>query len=184
MNAVIEARSLGDQQPQLQFSNLQRRWLVAYLVTRHEKVVAEQLSRRSIESFLPLYRMVHYWNKRRAQVDLPLFPSYVFVRIAANERLRVLEVPGIVQLVTFNGAPAAVPDEEIEALRAALHLRRSQPWPYLLTGKRVRIMAGPLRGLEGVVLRDKSESRIIVSVHFIQRSVSVELEPRDLECLP
>ena len=160
---------------------VQPRWYVAYVVTRHEKVVADQLLRRSVNSFLPLHRTVHYWNKRRAQVQVPLFPSYIFVHIAAQERIRVLEVPGVVHIVSFNGVLASVPDEEMEALRAALSLRSYEPFPYLTAGRRVRIKAGPLKGLEGVITHQQSQTRIIVSIDFIQRSVSVELEPWDLE---
>jgi transcription antitermination factor NusG len=160
---------------------MQPRWYVVYAITRHEKAVSEQLRQRSIESYLPLYRAVHYWNKRRAEVELPLFPSYIFVRIAAYERLRVLQVSGVVRIVSVNGMLASVPDEEVEALRAALSLRRSQPHPYFSAGKAVRIKAGPLKGLEGIVVKDKNASRIVVSVDFIQQSVSIELEPCDLE---
>jgi transcription antitermination factor NusG len=160
---------------------LQPQWHVAYVVTRHEKAVAQELSRRLVESFLPVYQTVHYWNKRRAQVELPLFPSYVFVRMTSHERLRVLQVPAVVHLVTFNGLPAAVPEEEIEALRTAVRLRRAQPHPYHSVGDRVRIKAGPLKGLEGVLVKQQSASRMIVAVDFIHRSVSVELEPDDLE---
>jgi len=163
---------------------LEVHWYAAYVVARHEKVVAAQLLRRSVESFLPLYSAVHWWKNRPARVELPLFPSYLFVRIFAAERLRVLEVPGVVHLVTFHGVPEAVPDDEIESLRTALLLRPSEPCSYLAAGRRIRIQVGPLQGLEGVVVRQNSQTRIIVSVDFIQRSTSVELRPEDLLCLP
>src|SRR5262249_21234115 len=87
------------QDPDLHGPVLEPLWHVAYVVTRHEKAVAQELSRRSVESFLPVYDAIHYWNKRRAKVELPLFPSYVFVRMTSHERLRVLQVPSIVHLV-------------------------------------------------------------------------------------
>jgi transcription antitermination factor NusG len=175
---------LAKQDPELAAAALQHRWHVAYVVTRHEKAVAKELGRRSLESFLPVYHAVHYWNKRRADVELPLFPSYVFVRMAPHERVRVLQVPSVLHLVTFNGLPASVPEEEIEALRTAVLLRRAQPHPYISVGDHVRIRGGPLKGLEGILLQQKNPSRIIVSVDFISRSVSVELEPNDLEGVP
>lgn len=159
-------------------------WYAAYVITRHEKAVAEQLVRRSVESFLPLYRTVHWWKGRRASVELPLFPSYIFVRISHQDRLRVLRVPSIVHIVSFQGAPATVPDKEIETLQTALRMRKCEPYAYLSSGKRVRINEGPLQGLEGVVVRHHNQSRIIVSVDFIRRSTSVELAPEDLEWLP
>ena len=175
---LSEGQSALPQQP------LEGHWYAAYVVARHEKAVTEQLVRRSVESFLPLYHTVHYWKKRRAEVELPVFPSYVFVRIPAAERLRVLEVPGVVHIVASHGVPVAMPEEEIESLRTALQLRRFEPCPYLAAGRRVQIQAGPLQGLEGVVLRQNSQTRIIVSVDFILRSVSVEVRPEDLQGLP
>lgn len=169
------------QHPEVYPPVLESRWCVAYVVTRHEKAVAQELRRRSVESFLPVYQAIHYWNKRRVQIELPLFPSYVFVRMTCDQRLRVLQVPAIVHLVTFNGLPASVPEEEIEALRAAVHLGRAQPHPYYSLGDRVRIKAGPLKGLEGTLVKQPSSSRMIITVDFIQRAVSVELEPDDLE---
>jgi transcription antitermination factor NusG len=167
--------------PELHAAALESQWHVAYVVARHEKAVAQELSRRSLESFLPVYHAIHYWNKRRTQVELPLFPSYVFVRMTLRERLRVLQIPAVVHLVTFNGLPASVPEEEIEGLRAAVRLRHTQPHPYYSLGDRVRIRTGPLKGIEGTLLRQQSSSRLIVAVDFIHRSVSVELEPDDLE---
>lgn len=158
-------------------------WHAAYVVARHEKVVAQQLAARSIEVFLPLYRTLRYWKNRRAQVELPLFAGYLFVRFPAAERLRVLTVPGVVHIVSFQGVPMVVPDEEIANLRTALQLRRTEPFAYLLGGRRLRINAGPLQGLEGVLVRQKGKTRIIVSVDFIQRSASVELRPEDLQYL-
>lgn len=109
-------------------------WLAAYVVAWHEKAVAEQLALRAVESFLPLYRSLRYGKNRRAQVEPPLFPSYLFVRISGAERLRVLAVPGVVNIVTFQGTPVEVPDEEIASLRAALPSQRTEPFPYLASG--------------------------------------------------
>jgi hypothetical protein len=89
-------------------------WYAAYTSSRHEKRVAEHLRQRDIECFLPLYETVHRWNNGRHRVQLPLFPSYVFVRIDLRNKLRVLQVPGLAQIVSFNGAPAVLPDADIE----------------------------------------------------------------------
>src|SRR5512133_3208187 len=92
-------------------------WLAVYTCARHEKSVARQLGERKIECFLPLYKSWRQWADRRKQVELALFPSYVFVHIDPRDRLRVLQLPGVVRLVTFNGTPAALPEPEIEGLR-------------------------------------------------------------------
>ncbi len=158
-------------------------WYAAYVITKHEKAVAEYCRQRAIEAFLPLYRDFRIWNRRRVALDLPLFPSYIFVKIDAKYRVRVLNLPGVVNIVTFNGVPTSVPEEQIRALRAAMELRHAEPHTYLASGTRVRIGKGSLAGLEGVVLRQNSVSKIVVSVDFICRSVAVELKPSDLECL-
>ena len=159
------------------------RWVAAYTWSRHEKYVAEQLRQRSVEAFLPVYSVQRRWKERRATVVLPLFPSYVFARILPREQLRVLEVPGVAHIVSFQGRPAVVADEEIEVLRNVLAARPSRPHPYLRAGARVRIRSGALQGLEGVVTREKGHDRMIVSVDFIMRSMAVELEVRDLDSL-
>ena len=156
-------------------------WYAAYTLPRHEKVVVQQLSLRNVETYLPLYLSARRWAGRRALVQLPLFPGYVFVRIRAGERIRVLDHPGVLRLVTFNGRPSAVPEGEIERLRAALELAKAEPSPYLAPGRRVRVRSGPLAGLEGTILRRKGRMRLVVSVEAIQRSIVFDLDASDLE---
>lgn len=159
-------------------------WYAAYTSANHEKQVAQQLVSREVEHFLPLYASIRQWKDRRVELELPLFPGYVFVRILLQERLRVLQVPGVAQLVGFGGVPAALPAEEIEALRASLaHGMRAEPHPFLVTGRRVRVKAGPLTGVEGILTRRKNRARFILSVEPIQQSVAVVVDVADLEPL-
>jgi transcription antitermination factor NusG len=115
-------------------------------------------------------------------LQLPLFPSYVFVRLALRERWPVLQLPGVARLVGFNGSPAALPESEVEALQriapTGLHV---QPHRYLSAGRRVRVKAGPLAGIEGVLVRKKNGDRFVVSVDLIMRSVALEVDALDLE---
>jgi len=159
-------------------------WYAAYTSANHEKQVAQQLVSREVEHFLPLYASIRQWKDRRVELELPLFPGYVFVRILLQERLRVLQVPGVAQLVGFGGVPAALPAEEIEALRASLaHGMRAEPHPFLVTGRRVRVKAGPLTGVEGILTRRKNRARFILSLEPIQQSVAVVVDVADLEPL-
>jgi transcription antitermination factor NusG len=171
-NIDFAAVSLGAEQPL---------WYAAYTLPRHEKVVAEQLGFRQVETYLPLYLSARRWAERRALVQLPLFPGYVFVRVTADERIRVLDHPGVLRLVTFNGRPAPLPDGEIERLRAALEAGKAEPFPFLMPGRRVRVRSGPLAGLEGTILRRKGRMRLVVSVEAIQRSIVFDLDASDLE---
>lgn len=155
-------------------------WLVAYTLPRHEKAVQEQLSLRGIESFLPLYSRASRWKDRMMHLQLPLFPCYVFARVPLRQRVRVLESPGVVRLVGFNGHPAALPDTEIESLQRALEARAAEPYPYLTAGRRVQVTSGPLQGIEGIVVRRKNNLRIVVSIDCILRSVSLEIQASEL----
>jgi transcription antitermination factor NusG len=156
-------------------------WYVVYTRSRHEKFLAEQCTERGIPAFLPLYAVQRQWKQRRAEVLLPLFPSYVFVHIALPERLRVLSLPGVVSLVAFNGVPAAVPDSQIDALRRAITLGRAEPHIYLHSGRRVRVTAGPLIGLEGIIVEIKNRIHVIVSFEWMTRSVAISLDAADVE---
>ena len=158
------------------------RWYAAYTCAHHEKRVAEQLAARAVEYFLPLYGSRRRWRDRRVHVELPLFPGYVFVRIALGQRMCVLQVPSVVHLVSVKGQPVPIPDQEMERLRTGLSASLSaRPHPYLTVGRRVRIIRGPLQGLEGILVRQKGLTRVVVSLEMIQRSISVDLETDAVE---
>lgn len=159
-------------------------WYAAYTRHHHEKRVSEQLKHKLPEVFLPLYAARRRWKDRWMQLQLPLFPGYVFVRVALKERLRVLETPGVLRLVGYGERPAALPFEQIEAIRNGLmHATDAMPHPYLTAGCRVRINNGPLQGLQGVMLRRKGGLRVILSVDLIMRSVAVDLDEADVDLL-
>lgn len=156
-------------------------WYAVYTSANHEKRVAEQMAHRSVEHFLPQYGSVRRWKDRRVTLDLPLFPGYVFVRLALRDRLRVLNIPSVVCLVSFGGHPAALPDDTVAQLRDGLCSNlRPEPHPYLNTGRRVRILRGSLIGTEGILLRRKSGFRVVLSIELIHRSIAVELDAADI----
>ena len=172
----------GDQTDRERADFAGQQWFAVYTSARHEKAVARQLDQRCIEKFLPLYRSLHRWKDRRKLVELALFPSYVFVRIEARDKLRVLQVPGVVSLVTFNGQLAALPEQEINALRSGLDRGiYAEPCPYLRVGRRVRVAAGPLAGAEGILVKKKDKCRVVISLEVLKRSVAVEVDGTDLE---
>jgi transcription antitermination factor NusG len=159
-------------------------WYAIYTCPRHEKRVAEQVAQRSFPCFLPLYRSVRRWKDRRKELELALFPGYVFVHMALTSKLQVLQLPGVVHLVSFNGQPAALPGEEIEALKARWSSElKVEPHPYLRAGRRVRVQSGPMQGLEGIIVRRKDRCRVIFSIDLIMRSVAVEVDEADLEAM-
>ena len=152
-------------------------WYAGYTCARHEKKIAEQLSQRSIEHFLPLYNTIHRWKNGRHRVELPLFPGYIFVRIPLAEKLRVLQVPGFVSFVGFGNLPFPLEETEIVRMREALNSGvLAKPHPYLQVGSRVEIVSGPLEGIRGILLREHGQCRVVLSIELIMRSIVVEVD--------
>ncbi len=159
-------------------------WYAIYTHANHEKKAAAEISRRGVEIFLPLYRTARRWSDRRVELEMPLFQSYVFVRLALCDRLKVLQVPGVARLVGFGGLPAPLPDEQMDALRSALNGRLyAEPHPYLTIGRRVKLKGGPLVGMQGILLRRKGKFRVVISIELIQRAVVVDADSADVEAL-
>src|SRR5580704_794722 len=123
------------------------RWYAAYTCVNQEKRVASQFSERHVEHFLPTFESVRRWKDRRVRMQRPLFPGYLFVRLALKDRLKILMVPSVVRLVGFNGGPVALSDTEIETMQTSLIPELgAMPHPYLAEGRKVRIINGPLIG--------------------------------------
>jgi transcription antitermination factor NusG len=157
-------------------------WRAVYTSPRHEKRAHEHLLYREVECFLPLYTAVHRWkNGCKVDVDLPLFPGYLFARVSASERVRVLDVPGVVSIVGRRADASTLSDLEIEKLRSGLHRQRFEPHSHLTIGEKVRITRGPLSGLVGILLRTANSFRVVLTLDLIQQSVAVELEASDVE---
>ena len=158
------------------------RWYAVYTIPRHEKQVSETLTQHRIETFLPLYRTARQWQKSRPVVlELPLFPTYVFVRIIRQARGAVLSTPGVLSIVGSPREPWPLPDPEIEAIRSCLLEHKIEPHPYLTVGERVRIKAGVMAGVEGILVRKKNDLRVVVSLDTIMRSIAVEVDANDIE---
>jgi len=163
-------------------ASLLHRWYAVHVFSRHEKQVVTQLQERNVDCFLPVYRSVRRWKDRRKELDLVLFPGYVFVHMDLNDRLRVLQLPSVVRFISFNGHPVPLPEGEIETLSHGLASGiRAEPHPYLKVGNRVLVKSGPLAGAEGILVRKKDKFRILLSIDLIMRSVAVEVDEADVE---
>ena len=160
-------------------------WFAAYTRQKHEKKVQKHAEVQEIETFLPLYHTVHRWrNGVTKELTLPLFPGYIFVRFDFNKRVQVLRVPGILHLVGLGSNSTPLADAQIEQLKTLVSTKKVEPHPFIKTGDRVQIKFGPLSGIEGIVVRKKGTWRFIISVDFIQRSVSLEIPAADVEQIP
>jgi transcription antitermination factor NusG len=161
------------------------KWYAVYTNSRHEKRVEQHLCQREIEHFLPLYRSQRKWNDgSRITLDLPLFPGYLFVHINRTQRVRVLEVPGVLTVVGgTRGDLAALPDAEIDALRLGLAQGKVEPHSLLKVGQRARVRDGAFAGMEGIIERMKYSFRVVLTMNSIMQSFAVEFEGDELELL-
>jgi transcription antitermination factor NusG len=165
-------------------SDCHQQWFAVATIAKHEKVIAKQFEQRSIEYYLPLCTSLRQWKDRKVALDLPLFSGYIFVRIAALNKGMVERVPGVLRIVSFNGALVPIAEEEIERVRRVAELWKAEPYPYLNKGKRVRVCSGPLDGIEGIVLHRKGKLRIVISVDSIMRSFQIELDASTVRLEP
>jgi transcription antitermination factor NusG len=159
-------------------------WNVVYTRHQHERFVAEALRRNGFEVFFPTYTVIRRWTDRKKYLSLPLFPCYVFLRSCFEQRWNFFATPGMHSLVMFGGSPAWVSELEIDAIRLAVESTfRVEPHPFLSCGDWVRIKSGPLAGLEGILVRKKGISRLILSLEPLGKSVAVEVDALSVQPL-
>jgi len=169
-------------EPALFLESAQQNWYAVYTWAHHEKRVAEMMSQRKIRGFLPVYRSLRRWKDRRKEIELALFPSYVFVHLALRDRVRVLEIPGVVDMVGARGKPTPLAYQEIECFQLGIDgCVKLHPHPFLKIGRKVRVRYGSLAGLEGILIRRKDGPRLVVSIEILMRSVAVEVDETDVE---
>ena len=153
------------------------RWYALYVRSRHEKTVENSLRVKGYSVFSPSYRTKRKRVDRITEIEVALFPGYVFCQFDTDKRLPILMTPGVVGVVGQGNRPQPVDDTEIASIRTiALAGRPVQPWPFLRVGQRIRLHAGPLAGAEGIFLRVKDEYHLVVSITLLQRAVSVVIE--------
>jgi transcription antitermination factor NusG len=153
------------------------RWYALYVKSRHEKVVENALRGKGYTVFSPFYSTSRKRVDRIAEIEVPLFPGYVFCQFDSSRRLPILVTPGIVGIVGRGKRPEPVHDSEIASIKTlSLSGYPVQPWPFLNSGQRVRLHSGPLTGAEGIFLRIKDEHHLIVSITLLQRAVSVVID--------
>lgn len=167
----------------MQICGGESQWFAVRTASGRERLVATQLQGKGYEEFLPVYRTRRQWSDRIKELELPLFPGYIFCRFDFNDRLPVLVTPGVKTIVGYGKTPIPVSENEIENLRRVVASGAvAQPHSqYLTVGERVRIREGSLAGVEGILVDVKNSWRIVLSVELLQRSVSVELDRAAIE---
>ena len=153
-------------------------WYALTVKHQHEVAARSALEYKGFEALAPTYRARRRWSDRMKEIDLPLFAGYVFCRFAFAERMQVIAAPAVAKVVEFGGAPAEISEAEIAAIRAVMASRLPvRPWPYLKPGDRVRVERGPLRGVEGTLLREERGClQLVIGIEMLQRSLAVEVE--------
>ena len=151
-------------------------WFALHVRPRSEKAIATAVQQKGFEEFLPLYECRRAWSDRTKWVKLPLFPGYLFCRLNPHDRLSLLTIPGVLHIVTAGNIPVVIDESEIMAIRMVTASGlQVEPFPFLKIGERIRLEHGPLAGLEGHLVEVRNQSRLVVSVSVLKRSVAVEV---------
>ena len=160
-------------------------WYALYLRSRYEKKVQTELQKKNVETFLPLVKEMHVWSDRKKIIQEPLFRGYIFAKTDLRDKASILMTDGVVRFVGINHTPSSIPDLQIDWLRRIID-ESIEPGheQYLKTGERVRVTAGPLIGIEGIVIRTNGVSRVLITISAIKQSVSVEVPADYLEVIP
>ena len=159
-------------------------WYAVYTKPRHERKVNRHLSRDGYTTLLP---EIERWSRRkdrRKKILVPIFPGYLFIHaeLHGENRLKVLRTEGVVRILGNNGTPVAVRENEIESIQKIVGSKASvHPHRYLKRGRVVRVVAGPLEGVEGIFLSAKGTEKLVVSVELLRGSVSFTIDPGDIE---
>lgn len=170
-------------EPDMRANKNAHRWYIAYTLPRHEKSIASRLRSEQIPCYVPLYSETRTCRHRRVDLELPLFPCYVFVKMLLENRTRLLSVCGVVRLLTLNGTAGVFSDEEMDALQASLKQWGAQPFPFHCPGKRIRIQKGPFAGLEGTILRRNGKRKLVVTLDIINSSMLLDVDVTDALCV-
>ena len=158
-------------------------WFAIWTRSRHEKLVRDQLAKKTdVDVFLPTIGKWSRWKDRKKKIDWPLFPGYVFARFVADERVGILKVDGVVQIISNNGILSAIPDEEIDSIRTLVESELAyDPVPLIKEGDMVKVVHGPLKGVVGRLVRKGAHARLVLSVDLIGQAVSVEVDAADIK---
>jgi transcription antitermination factor NusG len=162
------------------------RWFAVWTRSRQEKTAAAMLGTLGVDHFLPLKSELRQWSDRKQTVHVPLFSGYLFVRMdpSKDSRLQVLKAPGIAGFVGNNSGPLPIPDQQIEDIRTVLARNvECSVLPLLEEGDRVRVVRGPLAGVEGRLLQGNSTSRLLISIEMIHKSLAVSISRHDVELI-
>lgn len=162
-------------------SDCEMRWYAVYTLSHHEKRVTDYLGVCGIESFLPFVVKTRLWRNRKIPCSLPLFPNYIFVKLASEKRAEIFRIPGVIYIVSPKGTSQAMLASQIEDLRKLSGTQSLQSHAYIDAGSRVRVKTGAFAGYEGILMQQNNQLHLVLSITAINRSFAVTLETDDVE---
>ncbi|MFZ0338755.1 MAG: transcription termination/antitermination NusG family protein [Terracidiphilus sp.] len=158
-------------------------WQVLHVVANHEKRVAQHLSVRSLEHYLPLYTERSKWTDRSVILERPLFTGYVFARFSPYAKLSVVSTPGVIRLLGDHECDT-VSAEEIDRIRGGLASGcLLRPHPHVSVGTPVRVLGGVFEGVEGIVTEFRRQCRVVIALSAVKQCFSLEVELGDIDVL-
>ena len=158
---------------------MDKQWIVVRSKPRSEKVAHSELVKKNIEAYLPLLKERRKWSDRKKWVEFPLFSSYLFARIDIKDSIFVLQTQGVNTIVKFGKQIAIVQNSVIEAIRLAMEGGyQLEPVEYFVEGNRVEVVAGPMKGVKGIVAKLKGQNRLIIKIDAIQQALSIQIESK------
>jgi len=157
---------------------MMEKWIAVYTKSRHEKVVIQELEKKNIEAYCPILKERRQWSDRKRWVEFPLFRSYVFVKIELKNSLYILQTMGVHHIIKFQGNISTIPDGIIQNIKSMIHGGFTvEQVEYFVKGDEVKVVDGPLKGMEGIVIKIKNENKLVLKVAAIQQAIAVQIHP-------
>ena len=154
------------------------KWIAVYTKSRHEKVVIQELENKNIEAYCPIFKERRQWSDRKRWVEFPLFRSYVFAKIELKNSLYILQAMGVHHIIKFQGNISIIPDEIIQNIKIMIDGGFTlEQVEYFVKGDEVIVVDGPLKGMEGIVVKIKNENKLVLKVAAIQQAIAVQIHP-------
>ena len=154
-------------------------WYALHVASCTEAIVHTKLMDAGVEAYYPSTTVEA--RQYRPEFQRPFFPGYVFGRFELSERTPVIRIPQVIRILGSGHEPTVIPDSEIDGIKIMSASAIASPCPFLAHGVRVLIRSGRLAGVEGIVVRLKNKTRVVVSINMMERSCSAEVDADSLE---
>lgn len=154
------------------------KWIAVYTKSRHEKVVIQNLENINIEAYCPIFKERRQWSDRKRWVEFPLFRSYVFAKIELKNSVYILQTMGVHHIIKFQGNISIIPDEIIQNIKSMIDGGFTvEQVEYFVKGDEVIVVDGPLKGMDGIVVKIKNENKLVLKIEVIQQAIAVQIHP-------